>query len=79
MLALRSQGVAGEIFNVADDSPMTAMELLQLSGQSADLSSGSAPLDKPWDGLLDTAKIRTKLGYRPAVSSYYSAMADGIL
>jgi hypothetical protein len=29
--------------------------------------------------ILPLTKIRTKLGYRPAVSSYYSAMADGIL
>ena len=79
MLALRSEDAPGEIFNVADDAPMTAKELLELSEQTANLGPGSAPLEKPWDGLLDTTKIRTKLGYWPTVSTYYCAMADGIL
>jgi nucleoside-diphosphate-sugar epimerase len=77
-LAMGVSAMGGEIYNVADDSPITLQELIRLTGQTAKLADPAAPLPNPWSGLVSTGKIRG-LGFRPLVPSYYAASDLNIL
>jgi nucleoside-diphosphate-sugar epimerase len=77
--ALRTEGIDGETFNIADDAPVTAYELLELNGQAAEDDAASRPLDDPWEGIVDTAKSRRLLGFRPIHPSVYAAREAGAL
>ncbi len=76
--ALRADGMDGEIFNAADDAPVTALELLRLNGEPLAEDAASRALDDPWEGLCDTSKIR-ELGFRPIHPSVYAARDAGAL
>jgi nucleoside-diphosphate-sugar epimerase len=71
-LALRSSGSGGEVYNVADDAPITIQEAARITGQSAKLPDPKTPLANPWSGILDTSKIRV-IGFRPLVPSVFVA------
>ena len=74
ILLLHSDGLNGEIFNVADDAPITLYELADSVGQAAnafDLAEG--PLNDPFEGITDTSKLRKMTSFRPLVPSYYVA------
>jgi nucleoside-diphosphate-sugar epimerase len=73
-LALAADGADGRIFNLADDAALTAWELCALSGQPPPVGDGPAD---PWEGLVDTRRIRTELGFRPVYPSVYAAHAAG--
>jgi nucleoside-diphosphate-sugar epimerase len=75
-LALESDAADGRVFNLADDGALTAWELCALAGQP--VPEGDGPVD-PWEGLVDTRRIRDELGYRPAVPTVYAAHAAGAL
>jgi nucleoside-diphosphate-sugar epimerase len=71
-IAIRSSGKGGEIYNVADDAPITIQEVLRVTHQSAKLPDPKSPLTNPWSGILDTSKIRA-IGFRPLVPSIFVA------
>jgi nucleoside-diphosphate-sugar epimerase len=73
-LVLDADGAAGRIFNVADDAALTAWELCALAGLP--VPDGDGPAD-PWEGLVDTRRIRAELGYRPVYPTAYPAYAAG--
>ena len=75
--AVRVSGVDGEIFNVADDAPVTALELLSLNGEAPAGDAAARTLDDPWEGIADTAKIRRELGFRPVYPTVYTARDAG--
>lgn len=77
--ALRCSGIDGMTFNVADDSPVTAVELHDLNGQPVPEDAATRPLDDPWTGIVDTAAARTTLGFRPIFPTVYTAKAAGAL
>lgn len=77
LLGLQSDGVDGQIFNVAEDAPMTLGELRFLNGVPAVNSDVDHNPGNPWDVVSDTLKIRVRLGYRPHFPSFYSAWAAG--
>jgi nucleoside-diphosphate-sugar epimerase len=77
-LAMGVSAMGGEIYNVADDSPITLQEVIRLSGQTAKLADPATPLTNPWTGLVSTGKIRS-VGFRPLVPSYYAASDLNIL
>jgi len=70
--------MGGEIYNVADGSPITLQEIIRLAGQTAKLADPTTPLKNAWSGLLSTEKIRS-LGFRPLVPSYYIARDLNVL
>jgi len=74
---VQTAGIDGRIYNVADDTPITTHELLSLHNQP--VPTDFPPLDDPWDGIVDTLKIRDELGYRPLYPSFYSARDAGAL
>ncbi|KUN05234.1 epimerase [Streptomyces yokosukanensis] len=79
MRLLYAPGVSGPIYNIADDAPVTAVELHQLNGVDvpADMHTRTDP--DPWFGIMSTQKIRRDLGYRPVHPSVWSARDDGVL
>jgi nucleoside-diphosphate-sugar epimerase len=77
--ALLADGIDGEIFNAADDAPLTALELFELNHQQPSEEAAERVLDDPWEGIVDTALIRERLGFRPIYPTVYSAWEAGAL
>jgi nucleoside-diphosphate-sugar epimerase len=76
---VQANGVDGQIYNVADDAPVTALELLDLNREPAADEAASRTLDDPWEGIVDTAKIRRELGFRPVHPTVHTAKDAGTL
>ncbi|MER5944157.1 NAD(P)-dependent oxidoreductase [Streptomyces sp. NPDC001928] len=76
---LHAPGIDGRIYNIADDAPVTAVELHQLNGvEVPDELYGRNDPD-PWLQLTSTERIRRELGYRPVYPSVYAARDAGAL
>jgi nucleoside-diphosphate-sugar epimerase len=79
-LLLHTPGLNGEIFNVADDAPITMYELADSLGRAADtFDTAQGALINPFDGIMDISKLRNSTGFRPLVPSYYVARDLDIL
>ncbi|MFF6977465.1 NAD-dependent epimerase/dehydratase family protein [Streptomyces sp. NPDC008343] len=76
---LHAPGIAGRVYNIADDVPVTAVELHQLNGVEipAELYTRADP--DPWVEITSTERIRRELGYRPLFPSVYAARDAGAL
>ncbi|MFI6402695.1 NAD-dependent epimerase/dehydratase family protein [Streptomyces sp. NPDC050548] len=76
---LYAPGVAGRIYNIADDAPVTAVELHLLNGVDipADMHTRTDP--DPWFGVMSTERIRRELGYRPLYPTVWAARDAGAL
>jgi nucleoside-diphosphate-sugar epimerase len=79
VLALRAHGIDGATFNAADYAPVTAFELFELNREPVPSEACSRTLDDPWEGIVDTTKIRDDLGFRPLYPSVHAAKAAGAL
>jgi nucleoside-diphosphate-sugar epimerase len=80
LLLLHTDGLDGEIFNLADDAPITLYELADSVGRARDtFDPEEGPLSDPFEGILDVSKLRKTTGFRPLVPSYYVARDLGIL
>lgn len=80
LLLLHTEGLNGEIFNVADDAPITLYELADSVGKAAEtFDTEEGPLNDPFEGIQDIAKLRQMTGFRPLVPSYYVARDLDIL
>jgi nucleoside-diphosphate-sugar epimerase len=77
--ALRAEGIDGETYNAGDDAPISAFELMELNSEPLPEGYASRSLEDPWEGIVDTAKIRRELGFRPIYPSLYAAQAAGAL
>lgn len=74
MLLLTTDGLDGEIFNIADDAPITLYEMADSFGKAKETFEGSeGPLNDPFEGVLNISKLRNATGFRPLVPSYYVA------
>ncbi|WP_210589562.1 NAD(P)-dependent oxidoreductase [Streptomyces sp. GESEQ-35] len=76
---LYAPGADGRVYNIADDAPVTAVELYQLNGVEipAELHTNTDP--DPWFGIMSTQRIRRELGFRPTFPSVWSARDAGAL
>lgn len=76
---LYAPAVNGPVHNIADDTPVTAVDLHQLNGVEppADLHTRTDP--DPWLGIMSTGKIRRDLGFRPIYPSVWTARDAGAL
>jgi nucleoside-diphosphate-sugar epimerase len=75
--ALHTPGIDGRIYNAADESPITAVELHAINGVPyPNRPAGQADL---WHGIVDTTRIRRELGFRPWYPSLWSARDAGAL
>jgi nucleoside-diphosphate-sugar epimerase len=71
MLLLHTDGLNGEIFNIADDAPVTLYELADSVGlASGTFDPAEGPLNDPFDGIMDISKLRARTGFRPLVPSF---------
>jgi nucleoside-diphosphate-sugar epimerase len=79
-LLLHTDGLNGEIFNVADDAPISLYELADSFGRVADtFDPAEGALNDPFEGIMDISKLRNKTAFRPLVPSYYLARDLDIL
>ncbi|KAA5535132.1 NAD(P)-dependent oxidoreductase [Taibaiella lutea] len=80
LLLLNTHGLNGEIFNVADDAPITLYEMADSVGKAAEtFDKEEAALADPFEGVQDISKLRKLTGFRPLVPSYYVARDLDIL
>jgi nucleoside-diphosphate-sugar epimerase len=78
-LVLRSPGAAGRAYNIADDAPLTAYEILRLNGAEIPDGMAERELDDPWGSVVSNWRIRRELGFRPVFPSVYTALDAGAL
>jgi nucleoside-diphosphate-sugar epimerase len=78
-LAIDSPEAAGKIYNVADDQPVTASEILRINGQTTTEEMEAKALEDPWEGIVDTQRICQELGFSPIYPSVYAAMQANAL
>jgi nucleoside-diphosphate-sugar epimerase len=79
-LMLHTNGLSGEIFNLADDAPISLYELVDSFGMAADtFNPEEGPLNNPFEGVMDISKLRSRTCFRPLVPSYYVARDLDIL
>ncbi|MBM9509718.1 NAD-dependent epimerase/dehydratase family protein [Actinacidiphila acididurans] len=76
---LLADGIAGRIYNIADDAPATAVELHQLAGVEPPADAPGRPLPDPWEGIASTLRLRDELGFRPLYPSVWTARDAGVL
>lgn len=76
---LYADGAGGRVFNIADDAPVTAVELHQLNGLPVPADSYGRTDPDPWFGITSTERIRSELGFRPLYPSVWSAKDVGAL
>ncbi|MFI6353312.1 NAD-dependent epimerase/dehydratase family protein [Streptomyces sp. NPDC050743] len=76
---LYAPAVSGPVYNIADDAPVTAVELHRLNGVEppADMHTRTDP--DPWLGVMSTERIRRDLGFRPLYPTVWSARDAGVL
>jgi nucleoside-diphosphate-sugar epimerase len=74
---LQAPGIDGRVYNAADESPVTAVELHALNG----VPFPDRPAGRPdlWHAIVDTTRIRRELGFRPWYPSVWSARDAGAL
>jgi nucleoside-diphosphate-sugar epimerase len=77
--ALRTEGAGGRIYNIADDCPVTAVELHLLNGETPPPALADRRLDDPWEQIVDTTRSRIELGFRPVYPTVYTARDAGAL
>ncbi|POX64052.1 epimerase [Streptomyces sp. Ru62] len=73
---LYAPGADGRVYNIADDAPVTALEIHQLLGAEP---PADGPDPDPWYGIASTDRIRRELGYRPSFPTLCSARDAGAL
>jgi nucleoside-diphosphate-sugar epimerase len=79
-ILLHTDGLNGEIFNVADDAPISLYELVDSFGLATDtFDQAEGPLAKPFEGIMDISKLRSRTSFRSLVPSYYVARDLDIL
>jgi nucleoside-diphosphate-sugar epimerase len=67
------------VFNIADDCPVTAYEIMTILGHAIPADAAQRSLDAPWESIVDTTLARTVLGFRPVHPTVHSAQAAGAL
>ncbi|MER6223891.1 NAD(P)-dependent oxidoreductase [Streptomyces sp900105755] len=76
---LYAPAVNGPVYNIADDSPVTAVDLHQINGVELPEDMGTRSDPDPWLGIMSTGKIRRDLGFRPIFPSVWTARDAGAL
>ena len=73
LLALNADHRSGEIYNVADDEPATASEIMEVLNEPVPEGADRRPIEEAWLQLVDTSKIKEQLGFRPVYPTLRSA------
>jgi nucleoside-diphosphate-sugar epimerase len=67
----------GKVYNIADDAPITILELMRLARLPEPSPERFVLPFDPWEGLMDTRRAGEDLGFRPLYPSCHSAMDAG--
>jgi nucleoside-diphosphate-sugar epimerase len=78
-LSLAKPQAGGQIYNVADDVPIPIAEIRKMNGLSGSSDDANIEVDDPWEGIVDTAKIKTELGFQPVYPSIRDAEKMAVL
>ena len=73
MLSLEKPQAAGQIYNVADDTPIPISEVREMNGLAEMNVPADVEVADPWEGIMDTMKIKHELGFRPIYPSLHEA------
>jgi nucleoside-diphosphate-sugar epimerase len=73
ILSLDKPQAGGQLFNVADDCPLPISEIRQLNGLTTSNVAETSVVSDPWEGIMDTTKIKQELGFRPIYPSLREA------
>ncbi|MFE2262853.1 NAD-dependent epimerase/dehydratase family protein [Streptomyces griseosporeus] len=76
---LYAPAVRGPVHNIADDAPVTAVDLHQLNGAEVPEELYTRTDPDPWATVMSTDKIRRDLGYRPIFPTVWAARDAGVL
>jgi dihydroflavonol-4-reductase len=76
---LYAPGANGRVYNIADDAPVTAVDLHRLNGLAIPPALYERTDPDPWAGVVSTARIRRELGFRPLYPSVWTARDAGAL
>lgn len=76
---LYAPGAAGRIYNIADDAPVTAVDLHRINGVEVPPALYERTDPDPWNGVVSTDRIRHDLGFRPIHPTVWSARDAGAL
>lgn len=79
LLSLVKPQAGGQIYNVADDSPTPIAEIRRMHGLSEAEFSPDGEVDDPWEGIVDTSKIKHQLGFQSIYPSIQAAQAANVL
>ncbi|NUR28180.1 MAG: NAD-dependent epimerase/dehydratase family protein [Catenulispora sp.] len=79
LLALRTEGIGGEVFNIADDSAVSLAEIYDYMGRELTPDMHAREITDPWFGIVDNAKARRVLGYRPLFPTLRQAVDAGAM
>ncbi len=72
ILSLDKSEAGGQTYNVADDIPVPISEIRQMNGVT-EPDTADSKVDDPWEGIVDTTKIKHELGFRPIYPSLREA------
>ncbi|MFE6934268.1 NAD-dependent epimerase/dehydratase family protein [Streptomyces sp. NPDC057699] len=67
------------VYNIADDAPVTMVDLFQFHGLPVPQEALDLDVPDPWHGVMSTTRIRHELGYRPLIPSVWTAREAGLL
>jgi nucleoside-diphosphate-sugar epimerase len=77
MRALLRGTQVDKVYNIADDAPITLLELMRIARLPEPSPDRFAIPFDPWEGIMDTRRAREDLGFRPLYPSCYSALDAG--
>ncbi|OON76977.1 NAD-dependent epimerase/dehydratase family protein [Streptomyces tsukubensis] len=75
---LYAPGARG-VYNIADEAPVTTVDLYQLNGAQVPAEAYEKVDPDPWVGVMSTSRIRRELGYRPFFPSVWGARDMGAM
>ncbi|MGD6745587.1 NAD-dependent epimerase/dehydratase family protein [Streptomyces sp. BH106] len=75
---LYAPGASG-VYNIADDAPVTTVDLFQLNAVPVPVEVYETGDADSWHGVMSTDRIRRELGYRPVFPSVWAARDAGVL
>ncbi|MER7196655.1 epimerase [Streptomyces sp. CB01635] len=67
------------VYNIADDAPVTMVDVHQINGVPVPPEAYDKVDPDPWAGVMSTARIRRELGFRPFFPSVWTALDAGAL
>ncbi|NGN64937.1 NAD(P)-dependent oxidoreductase [Streptomyces sp. A7024] len=76
---LRSADAAGGTYNVVDDAPLSAAEILELNGTALPDGMADRGLADPWWQVMSNRRLRDELGFRPLYPTVWTARDAGAL